>query len=155
MFQQILNLVCLRKLRAGLLQQRFAKCLEDELAEEFLELLLRLMGLVFYLDPHFRRNIRGFSARYLFQSKDSGVVVAVIFANNEMIVKETEIASTNITVVFRDQQTLMKFLLAPAPDVLQAMLSQDISYEGNIYYLAKFAYMAKHLQLQVQKVVSG
>jgi hypothetical protein len=155
MLQQIINLVCLRKLRVKLLQKKFAKCLEDEFAEEFLEILLKLMSLVFCLDQSFRRNIKGFAARYLFKSKDSGVTVGVQFADNKMTVQEKELKDTNITVIFRDQQTLMRFLLAPKADILQALLNQDIYYEGNINYLAKFAFMAKHLQLEVKGIFSG
>jgi hypothetical protein len=44
---------------------------------------------------------------------------------------------------------LMGFLLSPKPDILGSMLRQDISIDGNLNYLYKFAYMAKHLQLKV------
>jgi len=153
MLQKIINLVCLRKFRVKLLEKKFAKCLGDEFAEEFLKTLLKLMSLVFCLDQSFRRNIEGFTGRYLFKSKDSGIMVGVRFTGKKMTVQEKELKDANITVIFRDQQTLMRFLLAPAADILQALLNQDIYYEGNLNYLAKFAFMAKHLQLEVKGIV--
>ena len=59
-----------RKRQRRILEPRLLKCLQDEVAEEFLELILRLMCLAFKLDKDFRRNIEGFTGRYQFRSRD-------------------------------------------------------------------------------------
>ena len=41
------------------IEPRFLKCLQGEAAEEFLELILKLMSLAFKIDVDFRRNIKG------------------------------------------------------------------------------------------------
>lgn len=43
-----------------------------------------------------------------------------------------------------DAETLNK-----EPDILQAMLNQDIAFTGNINYMNKFGYMAQHLLLRI------
>jgi hypothetical protein len=66
-----------------------------------------------------------------------------------MKVYEKEIDKTNITNIFKDQSALMNFLLSPKPDILGAILNQDVTFDGNLNYLSKFAFMSKRLQLMV------
>lgn len=149
MLENILNLILLRDFRAKTLQKRFLNCIESEVAEEFLELLLKLMSLVFFLDKDFKRNIENFNGRYLFKSKDNKITVAAVFRDSQMKVYEKAIDRTNITVTFRNAKALMGYLLSPKPDILGSILRQDVTIDGNLNYLYKFAYMAKHLQLMV------
>jgi hypothetical protein len=120
---------------------------ESEMTEGFLELLLKMMRLTFQFDEKFRRNIEGFKGRYLFRSRDGQLTVSTVFANGEMEVGEDLIDAPNITITFKDDKALMGFLLAPRPDILGAVLRQDVVLKGNLNYLYKFAYMAKRLQL--------
>ena len=107
------------------------------------------MNNTFFLDKNFQRNIGDFNGRYLFRSQDRQITVAAVFKDNRLKVTEEEIGDTHMTVIFRNAKALMGFLLSPKPDILGSMLRQDISIDGNLNYLYKFAYMAKHLQLKV------
>ncbi len=147
MFEKIQNWLLLRPLRAKRLRKRFLQCLESEAAEEFLEMLLKFMSLAFFLNRDFRRNIKGFNGRYLFKSRDNSITVAVTFKDNRMKVCEKELKDTNVTVVFRNGRALMGYLLSPKPDILGSLLRQDVTFNGNLNYVYKFAYMAKRLQL--------
>lgn len=129
--------------------KKFVECLESEFAEEFLEALLELMKFLFLLDHDFKKNILDFNARYQFKSRDGSITVAAVFRDNGMEVREKEIAAPNVTVIFKDSKALMNYLLAPKPDVLGSMLRQEVTLDGNLNYLYKFAFMAKRLQLMV------
>jgi hypothetical protein len=131
----------------GIAMRKLVECLESELAEEFLEVLLELMKIIFLVDHDFRRNIRDFSARYLFRSVDGSITVAAVFGDDTMEVLEEEISQPDITVNFKDSKALMNYLLTPKPDVLGSMLRQEVTLDGNLNYLYKFAFMAKRLQL--------
>ena len=61
------------------LGQRLARCLSGELAEEFLKTLLTLMSIVFVVNRDYRRNIKGFTGRYQFLSKDGQLTMAAVF----------------------------------------------------------------------------
>lgn len=113
----------------------------------FLETLLRLMGFAFMLDKSYRRNIEGFEGRYVFTSRDHGIAASAIFEDNRMTVKNRAVEHPDITLVFKDGKALRHFLFSENPDIIAAILDNEISYTGNLNYLAKFAYMAKHLQL--------
>jgi hypothetical protein len=129
--------------------KKFIGSLESEFAEEFLETLLKLMSLVLFLDPEYKRNIAGFNGRYQFLSSDNVITVSAVFRDDAMEVSEETIPDPNITVIFKDGKALMNYLLSPKPDVLGSLLRQEVRLDGNINYLYKFAYMAKRLQLKV------
>lgn len=130
------------------LLKKWLKSMESEFAEEFLELLLKLMSLMLLINyKDFRRNIEGFNARYLFKSKDNEITVSAVFKDNKMEVSERPIDNANIIVDFKDGKALMNYILSPKPDILGSILRQDVTFDGNLNYLSKFAYMAKRLQL--------
>lgn len=122
-------------------------CLESGIAESFLEILLEAMKLVFVFDHEYRKNIENFDGRYLFRSEDRCITVAATFANSRLHLAETELADPHVTVIFKDGTAIMHFLLADNPDLLGSMLRQEVTPEGNLNYLYKFAYLARRLQL--------
>lgn len=127
--------------------KKFAACLDSELAEDFLRILLELMGAVLLLNSDFRRNIAGFKARYQFRSSDDTITVAAVFDRSTLNVSEEIIDNPNISITFSDGKALMNYLLSPKPDVLGSMLRQEVRLDGNLNYLYRFAYLAKRLQL--------
>lgn len=149
MLENISNFILLRSLRANRVRKKFLNSVESEFAEEFLELLLKLMSLFFFLNKDFRKNIKHFNGRYLFKSRHDRITVAAIFKNNKLKVSEKKTDNASVTVTFRNPKALMNYLLTPKPDILGSMLRQDVVIDGNLNYLFKFAYMAKHLQLMV------
>ena len=127
--------------------KNFLDCVSSEFVEDFLQLLLGLMSTVFLFDHEFRKNIEGFNGRYQFRSKDGSITVAALFADNRLEVREEEIPNPDITVLFKDSKALMEYLMTPKPDILGSMLRQEVSLDGNLNYLYKFAFLAKRLQL--------
>ncbi len=128
--------------------KKYFKSIESGLLDSFLEIILNIMRLIFCVNKKFREdNLSEFNGRYAFKSKDGRIAASAIFANNKMIVKRDEIDNTNVTVIFKDSKTLKGFLFNQNPDIIGSILDNEISYTGNLNYLAKFAYMAKHLQL--------
>lgn len=128
-------------------EQQFRNCLQSEAAEEFLELILNLMRLVFKLDKDFRRNITGFTGKYQFRSVDNSVTVAAVFNGKDMEVQEELIPDANVSIIFKDGQSIMNYLLATDRDILKLMLNNEVILKGNVNYMFKFGYMANHLQL--------
>lgn len=148
MLQKIWKNILMRVYGARDKIEKIADCLGGEFTEEMLEFLLNGMSIVFALSPGYRRNIEGFSGRYVFRSIDGSFVVSASFGNGKMKVKEGEINDPHIRIFFRDPHSLMNFIFSPKPDVLSAMLNQEVTLEGNLNYLYKFAYMANHLRLK-------
>lgn len=129
--------------------REFIDSAESEFAEKFLEALMNAMKIAFVWVKDFRKNIKDFNAKYFFKSRDEDITVSAIFENGKMIISEKKPDDPNVTIVFRNAKTLRDFLLSPKQDILGSMLRQDITINGNLNYLYKFAYMAKRLQLMV------
>ncbi len=129
------------------LLKRFHECMASEVAEEFLKVLLGLMAVVFVIDSDYRKHIENFHGRYLFKSKNGRIKVAAIFGGNHLEVREEAIPDPDVTILFKDYKALMNYLLTPKPDILGSMLRQEVTLEGNLNYLYKFAFMARRLQL--------
>ena len=128
--------------------QKWLSSMGSQAAEGFLLLLLKLMDLVFMLNIwNFRENIEGFRGRYVFRSKDDSIVASASFKSGNMKVYDKIIDKPDVTITFRDDKALMNYLLSPKPDILGSILRQDVTINGNLNYLYKFAYMAKRLQL--------
>lgn len=121
---------------------------EGEFTEELLETLLKGMSLVFLVSDKYRKNIDKFEGRYLFRSSDGAFAVSAEFIKGKMKVRAGEIEQPNIKVLFKNPAALMNFIFSPKPDVLTAMLKQEVTLDGNLNYLYKFAYMANHLRLK-------
>ncbi len=145
MWQKILNAVLFRKLRTDRLARRLEKELAGEMTEEFFKVLLYCMELFLLINPDFRRNIEGFQGRYLFNSKDGEVKLAVLYGNNRMTVKEKSLSDTDVTVSFKTYKDLCDFVTSPDPDIINGMLTQALSFDGNLNYLYKFGYMSRHM----------
>jgi len=136
-----------RRWRRRRTERQFLRCLESETAEEFLELLLRLMSLAFKIDKDFRRNISGFTGRYQFRSVDNSVTIAALFTGKDLKVREDLIPDAHVSVIFKDAGSLMNYLLAIDRDILRLVLNNEVIIKGNGSYMLKFGYMANHLQL--------
>ncbi len=130
------------------LLKKFQESLESGTAEGALIILLDLMAATLLLDHKFRQNIKGFEGRYVFNSRDGSVGATAVFRHNRLEVWPLAITTpkANMTVSFASGKALMRFLLAGNPDIIGSMLRQEVSVEGNLNYLYKFAYMARHLQ---------
>jgi len=134
-----------------ILEKRLSKKIDafkSAALDTFLEAILRLMQFVFFFDINFRKNIKNFNGRYAFKSKDGKIHASAVFLNDRMKVYNRAVKKTNVTVTFKDGNALRDFLFSQNPDILGSILDNSIAYEGNLNYLAKFAYMAKHLQLK-------
>jgi len=53
----------------------------------------------------------------------------------------------NIKIIFRDDKTLLNFLVSQEQDILESILCHDLETEGNLNYLFRFGFLVKRLQL--------
>lgn len=144
-FTAITN-VLYRSKRFKSLMDELRECLANEdLLDKLMELMLKCLSVLFMVDCKFRRNIKNFEAVYSFKSMDGKISLAAVFKDSRMTVYDEARPDSTITVMFKDGKTLRDFILSPNPDIIQAMLTNTLSYEGNLNYLLKFGYLVTHL----------
>ncbi|PYG86884.1 hypothetical protein LY28_02708 [Ruminiclostridium sufflavum DSM 19573] len=147
MIQEFLNLILFRTYRAKIKQEELEKLIQSGIADGFLELLLSLMSLMLLIDKEYSKNIENFNAKYVFTNQSGDMYVAAEFEDNILKVSEKKLQNPTFTLIFKDERSLFKFLLSGAPDVLNALLNQEIDFIGNINYIGKFGFMSMHLLL--------
>ncbi len=133
---------------SGRLLRRFAAALRRHLfgkvTDGFLELLLGGMDLAFCLSRRYRRNLKGFEARYAFETKSGSVSASAIFHNGDMHVESKAVDDWDVKITFEDEPALWGFLLQ-GQDVLDAILEDKVEVEGNLNYVYKLGFMASDL----------
>ncbi len=154
MLEKIINMLFFRSYRAKKALEKLLEGLQSEFTEEILEALLKGMSLVFLLSGNYRKNIEGFNGSYVFRGKDNSFQVSAVFAKGKMHVSGKAIENPSITVFFRNPAALMNFIFSPKPDILNAILRQDVTLDGNLNYLYKFAYMANHLKVRAEELIA-
>ncbi len=118
----------------------------DKKIENFKE-QLNLLAMIFDTRRKMRREIYNektgfvFNAKYQFTTKDDKVNVYVIFKDGKMSVAEGKIDDPNITIYYKDKETLANLYDKSAEESLDYLLTNEMGYIGNMSYLTKFSYL--------------
>lgn len=131
------------------LENQLTAAIEGRITENVMDTVLNLMSVLFLLDKEYRKNIMNFEAVYVFTDQKNDFYVTVVFHRGVMKVHNRKVDKPTFMLRFRDNEALIKLLFSGAPDILNAMLNQEVDFQGNINYMNKFAYMALHLLLKV------
>ena len=123
--------------------------IEGRLTDKFLEALLFGMELAFLLLNTYRRNIRNFSAGYVFRTSDGRVAATARFAGGHMHVLSEAILPANAMVMFATPAALRNFLFSQGQDILESMLANEVDVDGNLNYVYKFGFLARDLTLRL------
>ena len=108
---------------------------------------LNLLAMVFDTRRKMRREIYNektgfvFNAKYQFTTKDGAVNVYVEFKDGKMTVGEGIIENPNITIYYKDKETLANLYDKSADESLDYLLTNEMGYIGNMSYLTKFSYL--------------
>lgn len=121
-----------------------------EATDKFLELLLNCMDAAFSFSRLFKTgyhdNIEGFNATYVFRSADGRVGATAVFADGDMKVKSKAVEDGwTARVTFTSVRALKDFLFSKNQDILNSLLKNEVTAEGNLNYIYKFGYMARNL----------
>jgi hypothetical protein len=147
-FFKLLSWVLPDRLCVPLMRKQIEKlkgALEDVLATALLEILLDGMSLAFVLLRGFRRNLAGFSGKYLFRTANDGVARGALFASRRMQVLRGEFTDYDVAVTFKNSAGLLRFLFSRDQDILDSLLANDVAVDGNVNFIYKFAFMARDL----------
>lgn len=119
----------------------------ERATDDLLETLLWAMDLCFILDRGYRQaNLNGFSGRYVFMSSAGSVGATAWFESGRMYRSDSPQNNFTVRVKFKDAAALRRFLFADSPDVLDALLANDVEIDGNLNYIYKFGFMVKDLE---------
>ena len=119
--------------------------------DKIIELLLDGMSLAFVFNKKFRRNIDHFNAKFAFTSDDGDIGASAVFRpsrffrTGRMRVENKAVDDADVTIRFKNGRAMAEFLFSENPDLISALIDNKLSFKGNLNYIFKFAYMARHL----------
>ncbi len=121
------------------------KELYGKVTDRYLELLLRGMDLAFCLSKGYRKNIKDFEGRYLFQTANNVVAATATFKDGDMHVHGEAIDDWDVRITFKDADALNAFIFSRDQDILDSILANTVEVDGNLNYVYKFGFMARDL----------
>ena len=114
-----------------------------------LQSFLEVLSIAYSSNYDLRRHIKGITARYLFLFGDNERKISLEIKNSGMRVFQGNTEMPDISIKFRDSESLRNLIFTDKTDILKVILRQDILAEGNLNYLFKFVYLINHLQLKL------
>jgi len=150
---KVVNSIVNRDLTNRKERDELMRHVESGITGDGLFLILRVMSMVFSLNRNFNKNIRNFDGRYIFNSSDGSFAVSIVLGNSKMSVYKKKIENPDVTITFKNAKALKNLALSPKPDIFQSVINQDISVNGNLNYLYRFASMLNELQLIVKRKI--
>ena len=108
---------------------------------------LNLLAMIFDTRRKMRREIYNektgfiFNAKYQFTTKDDAFNLHMIFKDGKMTVADGKIDDPNITIYYKDKETLANLYSKSAEESLDYLLTNEMGYIGNMSYLTKFSYL--------------
>ena len=118
---------------------------------------LRIFALSFLLSKRMRKEILNdhtgfvFNARYQFATRDGNVKVFMIFDNGRVKTGTGSIDNPDVTIFYKDRATLARLFGKSPEESLDYLLTNEMSYTGNMSYLTKFTYMTTLLNRLLKK----
>ena len=97
---------------------------------------LKLLGLLFMLSKNLRKEIYNletgfiFNARYQFRTRDDLVNIFVVIADGKMRSGFGTIDDPNVTISYKDKETLAKIYSKSPEESLNYLLTNEMSYTG-------------------------
>lgn len=120
---------------------------KDDLSIIFFQLSLKVLSLAFKVSKNLQREISNpetefvFNARYLIRTKDDSVNVYVIFKDGKMSTGRGKIDNPDTVIVYKDKPTIARMWSKSGDETLDLLLTNEMSYSGNMAYLSRFSYL--------------
>ncbi|MBN2035144.1 MAG: hypothetical protein JW768_00245 [Chitinispirillaceae bacterium] len=135
-----------RKTREALID-RISGSLSPESMGELLEALLKGLGLFISVHPVLKQDIALLQAGYRITTKDNRLSVFATFIDGTLTATRKGTIPVNVCLIFQDTRAMLNLFTSPKPDLLNAMLKQQVAFDGNLNYLLKLAYLLKRVML--------
>ena len=120
---------------------------KNDLSITLFQLSLKILSFAFKVSKKLRKEISNpetgfvFNARYLIRTKDDLVNVHVIFNNGRMSSGKGKIDDADTVIVYKDKPTIARMWSKSGEETLDLLLTNEMSYSGNMAYLSRFSYL--------------
>ncbi|WP_051327068.1 pyruvate formate lyase family protein [Desulfatibacillum aliphaticivorans] len=123
------------------------KAVKTELGVASFRMSLKMLALLFRISPAFRKEIVNkdtgfvFNARYQFSTRDDKVHIFLIINEGNVRTGPGKISNPDVIIYYKDKETLARIFSKSPEESLDYLLSNEMSYTGNMSYLTRFSYI--------------
>lgn len=134
---------------AELLTKPLVDKLRDELTDELLEGLLRGMDVWAALSKGFRHNLDHWEGDLVLSTRHNDVAVTARFRDGDMQVLDDPVSDYSARVEFQDGDALRRYFLSDEQDILESVLRNEVTVEGNLNHVYRFGFLARDLMVRL------
>lgn len=131
------------------LRQDFINHMNSGRMEILLEVALKVMSLLFFLSPEYRKSIEGFNGVIAFKTDDGVLGVTAVFCRRflmpALVVKSRALPNANVTIDFCSGKEMASFITQANPDIISGMLDNKLNFNGNLNYILRFVFLARDI----------
>ncbi|MBI9077223.1 MAG: formate acetyltransferase [Desulfatibacillum sp.] len=123
------------------------KAVKAEFGIRAFRMSLKMLALLFRVSPAFRKEILNketgfvFNARYQFSTRDDKVHVFLIINEGKVRTGWGTISNPDVTIYYKDKETMARIFSKSPEESLDYLLSNEMSYTGNMSFLTRFSYI--------------
>lgn len=137
----------LKKILLAGITARVTGGISPEIAGWLIEYALQIVKLHLVFNSDLNKQVEAFNAKYMIVLNGLEKPISVVFKHGVMDVFRKSIDKPDLTIRIIDINNLLKYALSEKPDILRAILQQYITFEVNLNYLFRIAYLMKRLEL--------
>ncbi len=136
------------------LQGKFDIITETFIIKNILNLILKAMSIKAVIDKEFKDTIKNFNKTIAIKTRDEKISFYLEFKNASLKIYEGRLSKKpDATLVFKDTSVIKEFARTSSDDILNLLLSNKISFKGNMSYLLKFSYILNNFMPTSSKKV--
>ncbi len=113
--------------------------------ENIMYVLLKSMSLKFTFNKKFREMIKNeyntFNKTIAIQTRDKSVKLYMIFHDGKMKVRHGIPEKADLTIIYKSPGIIKEFATLSPEDMLNYLLTNKLTFKGNLSYLSRFAYL--------------
>ena len=123
------------------------RSIKENLSISVFLVVLKLLAFIFQVNANMRKKICNpetgfkFNARYQIRTKDDTVLVFVIFDEGKMASGRGKIEKPDTIITYKDKPTMARVWSYSGDASLELLLTNEMSFSGNMAYLSRFAYL--------------
>ena len=113
--------------------------------QNIMYVLLQAMSLKFIFNRKFREMIKNeyntFNKTIAIQTRDKSVKLYMVFHDGKMKVRHGIPEKADLTIIYKSPEIIREFATLSPEDMLNYLLTNKLTFKGNLSYLSRFAYL--------------
>ncbi len=126
-------------------KQQQARGMSPLVLQGIMYVLLQGMSLKFTFSKKFRQMIKNeyntFNKTIAIQTRDKSVKLFMVFRDGTMKVRRGIPDNADLTIIYKSPEIIREFATLSPEDMLNYLLTNKVTFKGNLSYLSRFAYL--------------